>query len=187
MSQAFINFLQQNAFQPDQATAINKQSKYVSLETDTVLVHQGDITEHVYFLQEGLCHACYLTDEGKKYSKEFYWTGDLVVNFESLIQQTPTPYLIESLSQCQLIRLPINQVQQWRDQRHSCYLRLIERQLLHKENKERFMLLHGPEERYRLFNERFPELETRLADYQIASYIGITPVSLSRIKKRQAS
>lgn len=184
MNRIFIDFLQQHGFQPEQARQLNQKSEHINLPTRTILAHQGDTVEHLYFVIEGLCHACYLTADGKKFSKEFYWAGDCLVNFESLIKKLPAPYLIETLAPSQLIRLPLILVQQWREQCHPFYLQLLENQLLYKENKERFMLLHSPEERYKLFSERFPDLLTRLSDYQIASYIGITPISLSRIKKR---
>jgi hypothetical protein len=54
----------------------------------------------------------------------------------------------------------------------------------YKEGKERFMLLHSPEEKYSLFCETYPELLSRVTDYQIAVYLRITHISLSRIKKR---
>ena len=73
----------------------------------------------------------------------------------------------------------------WRDNRHAIYLKLLETQLMYKENKERFMLLYTPEERYELFCQHYPHLLHRLTDYHIAAYLGITPISLSRIKKRQ--
>ena len=55
---------------------------------------------------------------------------------------------------------------------------------MHKENKERFMLLYSPEERYQLFCQHYPDLEQRITDSQIAAYLGITAISLSRIKSR---
>jgi hypothetical protein len=72
----------------------------------------------------------------------------------------------------------------WREQKRSIYLKLLETQLMYKENKERFMLLYTPEERYELFCQHYPHLLERLNDYQIAAYLGITSISLSRIKKR---
>jgi len=187
MSQKFIDLLQQHGFKLDQASQLFQKSELINLPNKTILVHQGDSVKHLYFMIEGLCHACYLTAEGKKFSKEFYWSGDCVVNFESLINQLPSPYLIETIAPSQLLKIPIIEIQQWREQCHPFYLQLLENQLLYKENKERFMLLHSPEERYKLFSEKFSDLEDRLSDYQVASYIGITPISLSRIKKRLKS
>jgi len=187
MSQSFIDLLQQHGFQLEQAKLLYQEAEYLGVPTGTILSYQGDKVEHIYFLIEGLCHACYLTVEGKKFTKEFYWARDCIINFESVIQKEPSTYLVETLAPSQFVRLPLTQIQQLREQRHPFYLWLVENQLLHKENKERFMLLHSPEARYKLFIERFSDLERRLSDYQVASYIGVTPISLSRIKKRLAS
>ncbi|OHU90573.1 MULTISPECIES: Crp/Fnr family transcriptional regulator [Pseudoalteromonas] len=187
MKQVFINFLNQHGFKVDEAKKLSQKSEFIELAAGTTIIHQGDKVDSLYFMIEGLCHACYLTVDGKRFSKEFYWTGDCMINFESLIQQKPAPYLIETLEPSHLIKLPITTVQKLRKLCHPFYLHLAENQLLHKENKERFMLLNNPEQRYKLFCRRFHDLETRLSDYQIASYIGVTPISLSRIKKRLQS
>ena len=159
----------------------------LDLPTRHILLHQRQIPTHCYFLLNGLCHACYLTEQGKQFSKEFYWDQDVIVGFESLINDAPSAYLLETLSASQLIMLPITLFQQWRQQQHPLYQTLLERQLLHKEHKERFMLMHTPEQRLQLFSDHFPELVGRITDYQLASYLGITSISLSRIKKRLAS
>lgn len=183
MKQTFIEFLQQYV-SADEAEQITSHADIIELPTRHVLIHQGDMAEHVYFVVHGLCHACYLTPEGKQFSKEFYWEKDFIIGFEGLVKQQPSPYLLESLTPTVLLSLPITQLQQWRAEQHPLYFQLLETQLMYKENKERFMLLHSPEERYQLFCQSFPDLKTRLADYQIASYLGITSISLSRIKKR---
>ncbi|MCD9476957.1 cyclic nucleotide-binding domain-containing protein [Photobacterium phosphoreum] len=159
----------------------------LELPTRHILLHQGQRQTYCYFLLNGLCHACYLTDQGKQFSKEFYWDQDVIIGFESLINNEPSAFLLETLSASQLIMLPITLFQQWRQQQHPLYQALLERQLLHKEHKERFMLMHTPEQRLQLFCDHFPELVGRITDYQLASYLGITSISLSRIKKRIAS
>lgn len=172
------------------ATTINDViavAEPLDLPTRHILLHQGQLQTHCYFLLNGLCHACYLTEQGKQFSKEFYWDQDVIIGFESLITNEPSAFLLETLSASQLIMLPIALFQQWRQQHHPLYQTLLERQLLHKEHKERFMLMHTPEQRLHLFSEYFPELVGRITDYQLASYLGITSISLSRIKKRVAS
>ena len=83
-----------------------------------------------------------------------------------------------------VVEIPLAAVQIWRKQGHPIYLKLLENQLIHKEHKERFMLLYSPEQRYLLFCQQFPDLLPRLTDQHIAAYLGITPISLSRIKAR---
>lgn len=63
-------------------------------------------------------------------------------------------------------------------------LALLKQQLLYKEQKEAFLLLNTPEQRYLYLLEHFPLWVTRLTHAQLANYIGITSISLSRIRKR---
>ncbi|MEI8602366.1 hypothetical protein P4S55_16730 [Shewanella sp. PP-Sp27a-2] len=61
---------------------------------------------------------------------------------------------------------------------------LLQQQLIFKEQKEALLLLHTPEQRYRHLLQYWPHWLTKLNNIQIASYIGISPVSLSRLKAR---
>ena len=186
MQSAFSHFLQQHG--ADQATIDQALADATLLELPTrhILLHQGEPVEHAFFLVDGICHACYLTENGRQFSKEFYWEQEMLIGFESLTTDAPSPFLLETLSASQLVALPLSVIKQWRAQHHPLYQHLLERQLQFKEHKERFMLLHSPEERFALYGEHFPELCQRITDQQLASYLGITATSLSRIRKRLA-
>ncbi|HCE2477072.1 Crp/Fnr family transcriptional regulator [Vibrio parahaemolyticus] len=178
--------LTQHGFSEDEASQLMVYGQELELPTRHILSHQGEFSSHIYFILKGLCHATYLTEKGKEFSKEFYWEKDWVIGFESVIKDQPSPYLLETLTACHLFCLPIEALHQWRAEKHSIYLKLLETQLMNKENKERFMLLYSPEERYQLFCHHYPDLEQRITDSQIAAYLGITAISLSRIKARLA-
>ncbi|MDF2153189.1 Crp/Fnr family transcriptional regulator [Vibrio sp. CAU 1672] len=184
MQSNIISRLSAQGFSETEAAQIAAHGEWLELPTRHILNHQGDFCSHIYFIQQGLCHASYLTENGKAFSKEFYWENDWIIGFEGLIKQQASPYLLETLTPCQLFCLPIEALQQWRAERHPLYLKLLETQLMYKENKERFMLLYTPEERYQLFCEHYPDLQQRITDSQIAAYLGITAISLSRIKSR---
>jgi CRP-like cAMP-binding protein len=187
MLNAFTRQLNEHGFTLSEIDQITSSAQLIELPTRHILLHQGQVAEEIYFLLNGICHSAYLTDKGKEYSKEFYWENDWIIGFESLISQQASPYLLESLTECTLVVLPVETLRDWRKSRNSLYMKLLETQLLYKENKERFMLLYSPEERYDLFCQSFPQLLNRLNDYQIAAYLGITPISLSRIKNRGQS
>lgn len=184
MKSALAQFLQQH--DADQATIDQAlaAAELMELPTRHILLNQGEYPEYAFFLITGICHACYLTADGHQFSKEFYWDQDVLIGFESLLTDTPSAFLLETLSASQLLAIPMALVAQWRAERNPIYVRLLERQLQFKEHKERFMLIHSPEERLQLFCDSFPALLSRVTNYQIASYLGITPTSLSRIRKR---
>lgn len=184
MEELFKQNLEQFNLSNDEIESIFYNANLLEFPTRHILTHQGESPSHAFFLLEGLCHACYLTSDGKQYSKEFYWEVDWLISFESLVKNGPSPYLLESLTPVKLLSFPIELIEQWRAESHPLYIKLLETQLMYKEGKERFMLLHSPEERYSLFCETYPDLVSRITDYQIAAYLGITHISLSRIKKR---
>ena len=180
----FIKQMLEYGFSSAEAHQLFEVSSPLELPTRHILVNQGQMASHLYFVSHGICHASYLTEEGKTFSKEFYWEQDWISGFESLIKQAPYPYLLETLSPVTLLCLPIEYLNQWKKTSHPLYIKLLETQLMHKENKERFMLLYRPEQRYQIMCQQFPDLMKRLSDIHVAAYLGITPISLSRIKAR---
>lgn len=184
MKTALTQYLQNHGADEEIILQAVSAAEPMELPTRHILLNQGAQPEYAFFLAEGVCHACYLTPEGRHFSKEFYWEQELIIGFESLLTGRPSEYLLETLSASQLLALPLGLIEQWKTASPRLYMALLERQLLFKEHKERFMLIHSAEERYTLFCEHFPELQALLADYQIASYLGITATSLSRIRNR---
>lgn len=184
ISQQFYQQMLQHGFSATQIEQLLTGAFPLELPTRHILVNQGEVPSHFYFVSQGICHASYLTEQGKEFSKEFYWEEDWIIGFENLIQNTPSPYLLETLTPVVLLCLPLQHLHQWRSDAHPLYIKLLETQLMHKENKERVMLLLRPEQRYQAMCEQFPDLIPRISDTLIAAYLGITPISLSRIKAR---
>ncbi|WP_417346914.1 Crp/Fnr family transcriptional regulator [Ferrimonas sp.] len=176
--------LAQLGLTPYEANQLARAGRLRQLGSGETLSEQGRVPAQFHLLLEGLCHGVYHTENGRHYSKEFYWEGDWVIGYESLLDGGPLPFAFQALTDSTLVALTIEQLSLWRQQRHPAYLKLLETQLLFKERKERLLLLSTPEQRYRHFCEHYPQLLQRLADYQIAAYLGITPISLSRIKSR---
>lgn len=184
MQAQFHAYLKQHGFSDAECAQLQSVAQPLELPTRHVLVAQGETTPFAYWVLAGLCHACYLTEEGKSFSKEFYWEQDWAIGFESLLREQASPFMLETLSPVQLMGVPIDVLREWRSSGHPLYQRLLETQLLYKEQKERFMLLYRPEQRYQVMCTQFPDLMARLCDHHIAAYLGITPISLSRIKAR---
>ncbi|USD35963.1 MULTISPECIES: Crp/Fnr family transcriptional regulator [Ferrimonas] len=184
MEQGFVVALTQLEVPIAEAEALFLQSSQRRCAPGEVLVTQRSHQGELFFVEQGLCHASYLTSQGKQFSKEFYWERDWIIGFEAWLAGTPSPFQLQALSEVQLRCLPMSVLQQWRTERHPAHVTLLEQQLIYKERKERLMLLHSPSQRYALFCQDYPHLLQRLNDYQIAAYLGITHVSLSRIKAR---
>lgn len=147
------------------------------------LWHAGESPDLLVRVEQGLLKARVVLADGREYIKEFYWEGDEFIDFHHLLSGAPARYSVEALEPCrlQLFSLPeLRRLSCWSD----WYQHLLAVQLRIKEEKELLLLTGSPQVRYQHFLHSFPALDARVPDHQIAAYLGITPISLSRIRKR---
>ena len=158
-------------------------ARSLTLAPRSCLWHAGDSPDLLVRVEQGLLRAKVVLADGREYIKEFYWEGDEFLDFHHLLSGEPARYSVEALEPCRL------QLFQLADLRPlSCwsawYQHLLEVQLRIKEEKELLLLTESPQARYQHFLDCFPALDARVPDHQIAAYLGISPISLSRIRKR---
>jgi len=154
------------------------------------MVRSGDIVRNFYFIKKGLVRFFYGTEDGKEFNKHFAMENGFAGSFHSLILQTPCSFNIQALEQTNTIVLPNRVLNAFYDQ-HPCWERLgrkmAEQLLLIKEAREKELLLDSLDVRYERFLNEYPGLSERIAQYHIASFLGVTDVALSRIRKKLQS
>ncbi|MFM5466514.1 Crp/Fnr family transcriptional regulator [Aeromonas veronii] len=152
------------------------------LRAGQALLAQGDKQEAAFYIETGIARACHYTRDGQERCKEFYFEGELCLLYDSWLTVSPARYQLEALTELQVVRVPIALLEEpvWQP----VCMALLRQQLGYKERKEAFLLLHSPEERYRELCHTFPHWPARLTQVQLANYIGISPVTLSRIRRR---
>lgn len=157
------------------------------------------IRKHHYFLQageypntiaqciNGLFRLYYLTSDGNELNKSFCVTGEFLASYSSLLQRTPAFFSIQALIDSEVMVFSYSDIQFLYTQ-HPCWERLgriiVENLYMKKECRERELLMLSTEERYRIFLEQYGHLTKHIPQYHIASYLGITPVALSRIRRK---
>ena len=155
----------------------------LELEAQQALIRQGDISHSIYWLEKGLVRAVFSDDTGK----EFFWEGDIIFQPRSLLTDEPLPYSMLALEACRYRQLSIERYLEFvrtDPQWQQYHQRILTLHLINRERKEEFLLLNSPEKRVIRFNQNFAWLIKRVPDYILASYLGMTPISYSRIKKR---
>lgn len=164
-----------------------QKTRYTRLKPQDMLWQAGHLLKKIYFLNAGLLYAYFETSEGKSFCKEMYWGQDLIFGFRSLLSQTPLPFYVKAIESSQLFAIETKDYWEvvkidphWQAFHHA----IIQEYYLYKEKKEEFLLLHNPQQRVIYFYQHYPELVTRVPQHIVASYLGITPISLSRIKQR---
>ncbi|MDB2385892.1 Crp/Fnr family transcriptional regulator [Shewanella sp.] len=154
----------------------------LSVCSGDTLLRQDESQSYIFFVASGILRACHYNDNGNDLSKEFYFTHELCFLYSSWLTGQPAQYQIEAATDAVVLQFPIHFLSQ--PQWQEVQLALLKQQLLYKEQKEAFLLLNTPEQRYRFLIEHRPHWVQELNNIQLASYIGITPVSLSRLKSR---
>lgn len=154
------------------------------------VMHAGGSLNTLYIVVSGLLYAFFETREGKSFCKEMYWEQDVIFAFRSLLTGSPLPFSISALEPCVLVAVDRHCYQQQlaaSPALQQFHQSMICMNYMHKEGKEELLLLNNPKQRVRYFFERYPHLLQRAPQHVIASYLGITPISFSRIKKILAS
>lgn len=158
-----------------------------SVEADERLVTAGERTDRFYFVTEGLLRFYYLDRDGREHNKSFVEAGGFAGTLSAQAADLPSPFDVQALQSGRVL------LAHWQDlearyDRHPSLERLVRRLaewlLARKVQRERDFLELNAAERYQAFVRTHPSLEGRLANYHIASYLGVTDVSLSRIRRK---
>jgi CRP-like cAMP-binding protein len=158
-----------------------------TFEKNDYLVSAGEVVNNFYFISKGLVRFFYCTEDGKEFNKHFAMENGFAGSFHSLVLQEPCGFFIQALEKTETIVLPNRVMNEFYD-RHACWERLgrknAEQLVLIKEAREKELLLDSLEIRYQRFLKEFPGLADRIPQYHIASYLGVTDVALSRVRKK---
>ncbi|WP_375577985.1 Crp/Fnr family transcriptional regulator [Marivirga tractuosa] len=157
------------------------------LKKGDYFISEGKIAKELGFLEDGIIRVFYRNDKGAEYNKHFFVNPCLIGGYSSLITNKPTKINQQALTNCTIRVAKYTDVQALYStcpdiERASRIL--AEYYFVQKEQREIEIVLLDAEERYLIFQKQFPKLEQQIPQYHIASYLGITPTQLSRIRKR---
>lgn len=153
-----------------------------------VLLREGEIASYCYFVLTG-CIRQYHMVNGEEKHTAFYTEHEAVVDFTSYAQQVPSKQNWACTEACTLITGDLRGERNMYEKYPK--LQAITRGMMEQDygkTQEAFarFMASSPEERYKHLLQTRPQLPQRVPQHQIASYLGITPESLSRIRRRMA-
>lgn len=162
------------------------QIEEVQVAKGKVLVKIGDVDHKMFFVYRGLLKNFYVDQDGQEAAKSFIWEGGLAAPFVAMIQGLPSNMNIVALEESNLLVVKYKLIEKL-FKRNPCWLeiryKMAEKLLIERETREYQMLLWSAKKRYQSFLKSYHFLQNRLPQYEIASYLGITPVALSQIRR----
>lgn len=154
------------------------------------LIQEGEMKKDVFFIKKGLVRAYKINDEGNEITTFVRWENKIVASPDIILFNEPSQHYFETLEQTDVFYIDYDVLQTIisKNPKFEVNRKFVLQNVL-KETLKRidsFVLL-TPEERYLEFIKENPEITNRVPNKYIANILGITPVSLSRIRKRIVS
>jgi CRP/FNR family transcriptional regulator, anaerobic regulatory protein len=178
----------QKIFNPseEELDAFRKSLKVVHLNKNDFFLREGEVCQSMAFLEQGSMRLFY-DAEDREVCNDFYFENSIVGSFASFLSETPSIVNIAAIEDCELLvfsrESTMDLIHQYPSLKRLANV-VIEEHLIRTERREAELLKYPPEDRYRLLLEIHPKIFSRIPLYFVASYLNITPETLSRYRKK---
>ncbi|NOX88755.1 MAG: Crp/Fnr family transcriptional regulator [Calditrichaeota bacterium] len=184
----FFRFLRSVTEIPDaEVEKISGIFKYKKLDKGEFFIRAGERPQTIGFIISGILRLYYLKDDGGEFTKSFCVENEMVAAYSALLLKEQSRLYIEALEDSSLLVASYESYEKI-SSGHICWQiinqKLAEALFIKKEKRESELLLDDAKTRYLKFLDDYPGLEKKVKQHHIASYLGITPVSLSRIRSK---
>lgn len=149
---------------------------------------EGEVSSRLGFLLDGVIRAYYQSPVGQQYNKSFFLPPCFFGALSSLISGNKNQIFIQALTPCRILTVQYDELKALYDRFHSIdrmARKIVEYIFIQKEQREIDLVTLDATARYQRLQTTFPDLEQQIAQYHIASYLGVTPTQLSRIRGKK--
>jgi len=182
-----LNLMRQiTGFSDAELELVMKYFEHKNIKKKTILLKAGDTAQELYFIVSG-CMRLFYEKDGADISAYFFTDMMFAGAYDSFASRQPSRHSIETSEDCQILTISYKGWQQLfieLPKMSGFVLKIIEDRFISLHKLYTSLILDTPEERFiNLQNER-PDILQRIPQHQIATFLGVTPVSLSRIRNR---
>ncbi|GEN74537.1 Crp/Fnr family transcriptional regulator [Chryseobacterium hagamense] len=159
------------------------------VQKNQFLLQYGEICRYIYFVEKGLLKMYSIDKNGKEHIIQFAPESWLISDRSSLYFNEKSVYYIEAVEDSEILMLPpdfINRLIEGFPNSLEQSDILLQKHIKSLQDRINSLLAETAEERYMKFIKMYPDLLLRVPQWMIASYLGITPESLSRVRKELA-
>lgn len=165
---------------------IRRNADIINLDEGATFLFPNKVQTSLYFVQQGVLRS-YTKHHDKDVTRWFYGKNDIALSFQSFLYDLPSDIYLQALTSSLLIEIPKDYYnflclehpafKHWVDHLNGQYL------IKYQSYTDRLKILSALE-RYECFVEEYPEINLRVQVQHIASFLGITPDTLTKIRKR---
>lgn len=186
MEQLINYLLQFGQLNQQQIDLIKSKAVIKAIKKDEYYHEAGKIVREIIFLTEGIMRACYYNNKGDEITKYFFDENRFIADINSFNQAVPSVEYIQAVTDCQYIVFSKSALEElsmtiigW----DAIIAKITAKGMADKVNRISPMMTDDAKERYLRFLANFPTLANRIPLSYLASYLGITQSSLSRIRR----
>lgn len=157
----------------------------IQLKKGELLIREGQTEQHLYYVKEGALRAFYQSEK-EEHTVRFGYQDNIINSLASYISQQPSELCLEALKKTSVLALKKAQIETLIYSNHDntiAYLHLIEQLVVQQIERETDLLIESPSARLERVLRRSPNLFQHIPLKHIASYLRMSPETLSRIRK----
>ncbi|WP_272150397.1 Crp/Fnr family transcriptional regulator [Tenacibaculum aiptasiae] len=177
----FYNKVSENSFEEFNRLMFSK-----SFSKDHKLVDLNQTPTNFYILKSGVVRSFLVDEKGKEYTKTIFVPITTTGNLGALITNTPSNLIYECLTDCEVLECNYQSFYSLSLKYHDLsifHYKVLEHIYMREEAKILELSILDASQRYEKLKKRLPNIDNLINQYHIASYLNITPVQLSRIRK----
>ncbi|AWB66179.1 hypothetical protein C2869_06895 [Saccharobesus litoralis] len=163
------------------------QGQLIELKKKQHLFRQGELDAHFYYVRRGFLKAYYIAESGKSFVKSFIGENTSIACLSACYAEQACSYSLVAQENSSLIKLPFSLLLETSqtDIKFANEMQTLLIQLaIKKEKREHDFLCLPAEQRFIQLKQQWPDLFHKVPQHEIAQYLGVTDVGLSRIKTR---
>jgi signal-transduction protein with cAMP-binding, CBS, and nucleotidyltransferase domain len=147
------------------------------------------VPNEIFFINKGLIRVIITDNEGSEHTIHFALENQFIADYSCFIQKQPSLYSLQAVEETEVVVLPRSAIEWgYKNLKEGQKMgRLIaEFYFIYQDDRIKNQYARTPKERYDSITEVFPNIHNRVPQHMIASYLGISPVHLSRLKKSES-
>ena len=157
---------------------------------NTILENKNTYANEIYFINKGIIGVSILDKEGEEHTIHFALENQFISDYTSFILKEASFHILQTLEDTEVVILSREAIE-WGyknlQEGEKLGRMVAEYYFIYFDNRIKNWYIRSPKERYDMINTLFPNLHNRVSQRKIASYLGISPIHLSRLKKADSA